>query len=90
MDKLYHDCYDSERTFEENIKHRPPESLQTIGDGTSIIAIVKRQRRSVRKMLRIDQSSFTSTLAGRKPWQGLKKKSRNDKGGELVDENCFS
>ncbi|RYQ90154.1 hypothetical protein Ahy_B09g096405 isoform C [Arachis hypogaea] len=41
-------------------------------------------------MLRIDQSSFTSTLAGRKPWQGLKKKSRNDKGGELVDENCFS
>ncbi|XP_020967503.1 uncharacterized protein LOC110266817 [Arachis ipaensis] len=44
MDKLYHDCYDSERTFEENIKHRPPESLQTIGDGTSIIAIVKRQR----------------------------------------------
>ncbi|XP_072082958.1 uncharacterized protein [Arachis hypogaea] len=50
--------------------------LRTIADNFSIITIVKRQRRNVRKMLRIDQSNFTPILADRKAC-------RNDKEGEL-------
>ncbi|KAL4371217.1 hypothetical protein AHAS_Ahas06G0143700 [Arachis hypogaea] len=44
------------------------ELLQTIGKGFSIIATAKRHRISVRKMPRIDQSSFTPTPVDRKAW----------------------
>ncbi|XP_020994366.1 uncharacterized protein LOC107481237 [Arachis duranensis] len=86
--RLYHSYYDSQLTLEQNIEGHLSKLLWIIGDGTLIIATMKRQRRSVGKMLRIDQSSYTLTLADRKGWQGSEKKSRNDKGGELVEKSC--
>ncbi|XP_072064815.1 uncharacterized protein [Arachis hypogaea] len=74
-DKVYNEI------VKQILKTAQMELLRTIEESFSIIAIAKRHRRSVRKMRRIDQSSFTPTPADRKAWQGSEKKSRNDKGG---------
>nr|XP_025617108.1 uncharacterized protein LOC112709438 [Arachis hypogaea] len=81
--ELFHFEEDNGRIIKQAV-HR--ELLQIIGDGFLIIATVMKQRRSVGKMLRIDRSSYTLIPADRKVWQGSKKKSRNDRGVQLVGE----